>query len=58
MTNVIVAPKTHHTWLEHRTMSRPALTEYLTTLLWRGFSGLEGATAAQSELEADLSDGR
>ncbi len=45
-------------WLEHRTMSRPALTEYLTTLLWRGFSGLEGAAAAQSQLESDLSGGR
>ena len=27
-------------WLDHPTMSRPALTEYLTTLVWNGFRGI------------------
>lgn len=27
-------------WLQHQTMSREALTTYLATLLWQGFSGL------------------
>ncbi len=33
-------------WLERRTMSREALTGYLTTIIWSGISGaLEGARA-------------
>jgi hypothetical protein len=27
-------------WLERRTMSRAALTDYLTTLIWGGVSGV------------------
>lgn len=27
-------------WLEHRSMSRASLTEYLTTLIWSGFAGV------------------
>ncbi|MDQ3619331.1 MAG: TetR/AcrR family transcriptional regulator [Actinomycetota bacterium] len=46
-------------WLEHQTMSRAALAEYLTTLLWRGFSGLEGGVAVtQLEPERQLPGGR
>lgn len=36
-------------WLEHRSMSRPQIVEYLGVLLWRGFSRLqipESATRA------------
>lgn len=39
----------HHAgdwWIQTRTMSRSALTDYLTTILWNGFSGLGEATAA------------
>ena len=32
-------------WIRTRTMSRSALSNYLTTLLWNGFSGLREATA-------------
>lgn len=32
-------------WIRSQTMSRSALTDYLTTLLWNGFSGLRDATA-------------
>lgn len=32
-------------WIRTQTMSRDALTEYLSTLLWSGFSGLREATA-------------
>ena len=28
-------------WLDHPTISRPVLTEYLTTLLWNGFRGID-----------------
>jgi AcrR family transcriptional regulator len=28
-------------WLDHPTMPRPALTQYLTALLWHGFRGVE-----------------
>ncbi|MDE0803248.1 MAG: TetR/AcrR family transcriptional regulator [Acidimicrobiales bacterium] len=31
-------------WIRSRTMSRAALTDYLATLLWNGFSGLREAT--------------
>jgi hypothetical protein len=27
-------------WLERRTMSRTALTDYLTTIIWGGISGV------------------
>jgi AcrR family transcriptional regulator len=38
-------------WIRHgRPMSRAALTDYLTTLLWHGLSGIQAA--------ADLPDGR
>jgi hypothetical protein len=38
-------------WIGHgRPMSRAALTDYLTTLLWHGLSGIQAA--------ADLPDGR
>ncbi|HEY7875698.1 MAG TPA: TetR/AcrR family transcriptional regulator [Actinomycetota bacterium] len=30
-------------WLEHRTMPRAALVDYLVTLLWNGFAGLPAA---------------
>jgi AcrR family transcriptional regulator len=33
-------------WLERRTMSRGALTDYLTTLIWGGVSGVLGGTPA------------
>jgi AcrR family transcriptional regulator len=33
-------------WLERRTMSRSALTDYLTTLIWGGISGALGAEPA------------
>jgi hypothetical protein len=33
-------------WLERRTMSRAALTDYLTTLIWGGVSGVLGRDAA------------
>ena len=39
----------HHAgdwWIRSQTMSRDALTDYLSTLLWSGFSGLREATAA------------
>jgi len=32
-------------WLERRTMSRRALTDYLTTLIWGGVSGVLGAAS-------------
>lgn len=42
----------HHAgdwWIRSRTMSRAALTDYLATILWNGFSGLrESATSASS----------
>ena len=28
-------------WLDHPTISRPVLTEYLTALLWSGFRGID-----------------
>jgi AcrR family transcriptional regulator len=28
-------------WLDHPTISRPVLTEYLTSLLWNGFRGID-----------------
>jgi len=28
-------------WLDHPTISRPALTEYLTALVWSGFRGID-----------------
>ncbi len=28
-------------WLDHPTISRPVLTEYLATLLWNGFRGID-----------------
>jgi len=28
-------------WLDHPTISRPVLTEYLTALLWNGFRGID-----------------
>jgi AcrR family transcriptional regulator len=31
-------------WLEHRTMPRAALVDYLVSLLWNGFAGLPNAT--------------
>jgi AcrR family transcriptional regulator len=34
-------------WLEHRTMPRATLVEYLVTLLWSGFAGLPAAAPAQ-----------
>ena len=30
-------------WLDHPTISRPALTEYLTALVWNGFRGIDAA---------------
>lgn len=33
-------------WIHHRTMSRAALTSYLTSLLWSGFEGLAAGTPA------------
>jgi AcrR family transcriptional regulator len=40
-------------WLERRTMSRAALTDYLTTLIWGGVSGVLGtAPAAATPLRA------
>ncbi len=39
----------HHAgdwWIRSRTMSRAALTDYLATILWNGFSGLREATTA------------
>jgi hypothetical protein len=33
-------------WLERRTMSRAALTDYLTTLIWGGVSDVLGAAPA------------
>jgi AcrR family transcriptional regulator len=42
-------------WLERRTMSRGALTDYLTTLIWGGVSGVLGAP---SRLGARADDGR
>jgi len=33
-------------WIRHRTMSRQALTSYLTSLLWSGFEGLAPASPA------------
>ncbi|WP_436796074.1 TetR/AcrR family transcriptional regulator [Actinospongicola halichondriae] len=39
----------HHAgdwWIRNRTMSRTAVTDYLTTILWNGFSGLREATTA------------
>jgi AcrR family transcriptional regulator len=32
-------------WLDHPTMSRAALVDYLVTLLWSGFSGLEAGAS-------------
>ncbi|WP_308283408.1 TetR/AcrR family transcriptional regulator [Pseudonocardia nigra] len=37
-------------WLERRTMSRGALTDYLTTLIWGGMSGVLGTTDAGAPL--------
>jgi AcrR family transcriptional regulator len=34
-------------WLETRSLPRERLVDYLTTILWEGFSSLRGATAAQ-----------
>jgi AcrR family transcriptional regulator len=46
-------------WLERRTMSRGALTDYLTTLIWGGVSGVLGAApGAPSRLGARPDDGR
>lgn len=39
-------------WLQHQTMSRQALTTYLATLLWQGFSGLAPG-ASDQERSAD-----
>lgn len=33
-------------WIRHRTMSRQALTTYLTTLLWSGFEGIARGAGA------------
>lgn len=41
-------------WIRSRTMSRAALTDYLTTLLWNGFSGLRGATGAADDAESPV----
>ncbi len=41
----------HHAgdwWIRTRTMSRSALTDYLTTVLWNGFSGLREAAGGAS----------
>lgn len=35
-------------WLEHRTMPRETLVEYLVTLLWSGFSGLPAIATPQA----------
>ena len=40
-------------WLERRTMSRTALTDYLTTIIWDGLSGLL-ALAAEPVAQATL----
>jgi hypothetical protein len=33
-------------WLQRRTMSRAALTEYLTSMIWGGLAGLLGESPA------------
>jgi AcrR family transcriptional regulator len=39
-------------WLEHRTMPRAALVDYLVTLLWSGFAGLPVAAPPASSTAA------
>jgi hypothetical protein len=34
-------------WLEARSLPRDRLADYLTTILWEGFSSLRRATAAK-----------
>jgi hypothetical protein len=34
-------------WLETRSLPRERLVDYLTTILWEGFSSLRRATVAQ-----------
>lgn len=36
-------------WLEHRSMSRASLTEYLTTLIWSGFAGVMAPAQPQHD---------
>ena len=33
-------------WLQRRTMSRDALTDYLTTLIWGGMAGVLGSAGS------------
>ncbi len=50
----------HHAgdwWIRNRTMSRDAVTDYLTTILWNGFGGLRGASAPSPPAGASSSGG-
>ena len=40
-------------WIRSRTMSREALTSYLTSLLWNGFEGLATGTPASTGAHLD-----
>lgn len=41
-----------HWWIRSRSMSRAALTEHLTTLLWSGFDGMSAPESATSSAPA------
>jgi hypothetical protein len=45
-------------WLQRRTMSRAALTEYLTSMIWGGLAGLLGESAAMPTRPASATDAK
>jgi AcrR family transcriptional regulator len=42
-------------WLEHRTMPRATLVDYLVTLLWTGFAGLPAPAPTEATLSSTAS---
>jgi hypothetical protein len=45
-------------WLQRRTMSRSALTEYLTSMIWGGLAGLLGESAVVPARPASGTDAK